>query len=85
MIVAMSRLMRLKVVAEGVETAEQLRWVREQGIEEFQGYLFSPPVPASSFLDLLQGAAPARDATDGIHGTGDSDLSAAASDAPQEP
>jgi diguanylate cyclase (GGDEF)-like protein len=53
MIVAMSRLMRLKVVAEGVETAEQLAWVKEQGIEEFQGYLFSPPVPADQFLELL--------------------------------
>jgi EAL domain-containing protein (putative c-di-GMP-specific phosphodiesterase class I) len=69
MIVAMSRLMRLKVVAEGVETTEQLDWVKDQGIEEFQGYLYSRPVPATQFLDLLpDSAGSARD--------GDGDCSA---------
>lgn len=53
LIVAMCRLMGLAVVAEGVETAEQLDWVRGQGIEWCQGYLISPPMPAADLLDWL--------------------------------
>ncbi len=40
--------------AEGVETVDQLRQVREQGCTEVQGYLFSQPRPASELADLLQ-------------------------------
>ncbi|MCX2865252.1 EAL domain-containing protein [Paucibacter sp. PLA-PC-4] len=54
MIVAMCRLMRLKVVAEGVETEEQLAWVRQHGIEFCQGYLFAKPLPADEFAALLR-------------------------------
>jgi EAL domain-containing protein (putative c-di-GMP-specific phosphodiesterase class I) len=39
--------------AEGVETADQLERVREQGCTEVQGYYFSPPRPAAELLDLL--------------------------------
>jgi diguanylate cyclase (GGDEF)-like protein len=53
MIVSMARLMRLSVVAEGVETAEQLAWVRAQGIDRWQGYLYSRPLPAADFQCLL--------------------------------
>lgn len=53
MIVSMSRLMKLSVVAEGVETAEQLAWVRARGIEQWQGYLYSPPLPVAGFDALL--------------------------------
>ncbi len=53
MIVSMSRLMRLTVVAEGVETAEQFNWVRAQGIELCQGYLFARPMPAAEFSAQL--------------------------------
>ncbi|WP_432572587.1 putative bifunctional diguanylate cyclase/phosphodiesterase [Kineococcus sp. SYSU DK005] len=35
----------LRVVAEGVEDAEQLRWLREQGCDTAQGYLFARPMP----------------------------------------
>ena len=41
--------------AEGVETLEQLRQVREQGCNEVQGYYFSPPCPASEIAGLLNG------------------------------
>ena len=44
----------LKVVAEGVETDAQLRMLRQHGCDAFQGYLFSPPVPAQEFLKLLE-------------------------------
>ncbi len=39
----------LKVVAEGIETSDQLRRLRRKGCEEGQGYLFSKPVPADAF------------------------------------
>ncbi len=55
LIVAMARLMHLRVVAEGVETQEQLAWVRAQGIEMCQGYLFGRAVPAEDFAALLAG------------------------------
>ena len=54
-IVALCRLMKLKVVAEGVETESQLAWVRDQRIEEYQGYFYSKPVPPDDFLPLLTG------------------------------
>ena len=41
--------------AEGVETAEQLRQIREQGCAEAQGYFFSPPLPAREARALLAG------------------------------
>jgi diguanylate cyclase (GGDEF)-like protein len=53
LIVAMCRLMKLRVVAEGVETPEQLAWVRAQAIEQSQGYLHSRPLPAAAFTALL--------------------------------
>jgi EAL domain-containing protein (putative c-di-GMP-specific phosphodiesterase class I) len=54
LIVAMCRLMKLKVVAEGVETPEQLAWVRAHDIELFQGYLFSKPLPVADMDALLE-------------------------------
>ncbi len=53
LIVAMCRLMKLGVVAEGVETPEQLAWVRMQRIERCQGYLFSRPLPAPALTARL--------------------------------
>ena len=52
-IVAMGRSMGLEVIAEGVERQEHLDYLREIGCHQAQGYLFSPPVPAESFADLL--------------------------------
>ena len=46
--------LKLKVIAEGVETAEQLTFLRSQGCDEMQGYLFSRPVPAEAFTELLE-------------------------------
>jgi diguanylate cyclase (GGDEF)-like protein len=60
MIVSMCRLMKLHVVAEGVETAEQLAWVRAHRIEQCQGFLFSKPVPAAAFAALLRTGLPKR-------------------------
>ena len=44
----------LQVVAEGVETEEQLAALRDEGCEVVQGYLFSPPVPAERATALLE-------------------------------
>ncbi|MFQ6575259.1 putative bifunctional diguanylate cyclase/phosphodiesterase [Pseudomonas sp. UM16] len=52
-IIAMAKSLELKVVAEGVETPEQLALLREQGCDEVQGYLISRPVDANTFRDLL--------------------------------
>jgi diguanylate cyclase (GGDEF)-like protein/PAS domain S-box-containing protein len=46
-IVAMAHALGFTVVAEGVETEEQLQALLELGVTQAQGYLFSPPVPAS--------------------------------------
>jgi EAL domain-containing protein (putative c-di-GMP-specific phosphodiesterase class I) len=53
-VVAMARGLGLEVVAEGVETEAQLAFLREQGCERVQGYLFSPPLPADAFEKLLR-------------------------------
>ncbi|MDP2433165.1 MAG: EAL domain-containing protein [Pseudomonadota bacterium] len=52
-IIAMARNLNLKVMAEGVETPEQLDFLRRQGCHAYQGYLFSRPVPADEFVQLL--------------------------------
>ncbi|MGA7799386.1 MAG: EAL domain-containing protein [Gammaproteobacteria bacterium] len=53
-ILAMAQRMRLTVVAEGVETVEQLAYLRAEGCAQMQGYLLSPPVAASVIVDLVQ-------------------------------
>ena len=52
-IIAMSKSLKIKVVAEGVETLEQLRFLGARGCDEIQGYYFSRPVPAADFARLL--------------------------------
>jgi diguanylate cyclase (GGDEF)-like protein/PAS domain S-box-containing protein len=53
-IIAMAHSLRLKVIAEGVETEEQLRFLRDLGCDEMQGYYFSKPLAEDEFLRLLQ-------------------------------
>jgi diguanylate cyclase (GGDEF)-like protein len=48
-ILALAKALKLKTVAEGVETTEQLTALREEGATLAQGYLFSKPVPAADF------------------------------------
>lgn len=49
----MARNMHRIVVAEGVETEDHMRFLRDHGCQELQGYLFCRPLPAASFENLL--------------------------------
>jgi diguanylate cyclase len=53
-IVSLAHSLRLKVVAEGVEAVEQLEFLKSLGCDEYQGYYFSPAVPAKDFAVLLE-------------------------------
>ena len=53
-VIAMARELNLKVVAEGVETAEQLGFLREHRCDQAQGFLISRPVPAAELEALLR-------------------------------
>ena len=51
-IIAMANNMKLKVLAEGVETEEQLAFLLQHDCDAYQGYFFSRPLPADEFLEL---------------------------------
>ncbi len=52
-IIAMGHNLGFKVLAEGVETLEQLKFLQKHGCDLYQGYLRSPPIPAEEFITLL--------------------------------
>ncbi|MBU0500857.1 MAG: EAL domain-containing protein [Gammaproteobacteria bacterium] len=52
-VIALGRSFGLRVVAEGVETAEQIEFLLKEGCEELQGFYFSRPVPALELMNLL--------------------------------
>lgn len=53
-VVSMARDLQHKVVAEGVEEAHQLDFLRGLGCDQIQGYLFSPPLPAGDFENMVR-------------------------------
>jgi diguanylate cyclase (GGDEF)-like protein/PAS domain S-box-containing protein len=53
-IIRMSHGLRLKVIAEGVETVEQLEFLRAEGCDQFQGYLVRPPLSAEEFALFIK-------------------------------
>ncbi|MBT8447509.1 MAG: bifunctional diguanylate cyclase/phosphodiesterase, partial [Gammaproteobacteria bacterium] len=53
-VILLGRALNLDVIAEGVDKQEQLVKLKELGCNELQGYLFSPPVPAEEFDELLR-------------------------------
>ena len=53
-IINMAATLGLKVVAEGVETKDQLRFMCAHGCSYIQGYLFSPPLPAEKMIGLFE-------------------------------
>jgi diguanylate cyclase (GGDEF)-like protein/PAS domain S-box-containing protein len=52
-IIALAHNLKLRVIAEGVETAAQLDYLRRNGCDEIQGYYFSPALPADEFRQML--------------------------------
>jgi diguanylate cyclase (GGDEF)-like protein/PAS domain S-box-containing protein len=57
-VIGMARGLKLRVIAEGVETAEEAAFLRAYRCEEAQGYFFSRPVPPKQFAILLKNGVP---------------------------
>lgn len=53
-IISIAHNLGIAAIAEGVETQRQLAFLRQNGCDTFQGYLFSKPLPAEQFADLLR-------------------------------
>lgn len=53
-IISLAHSLRLRVVAEGVETAEQLDFLRQLGCDQYQGFFYSPAVPPEDFATLIR-------------------------------
>ena len=53
-IISMAKTLNLKVLAEGVETQEQLEFLKNESCDYYQGYLFSKPLNAKEFIELIQ-------------------------------
>ena len=56
-IIALGHSLRLNVVAEGVEHHGQLDFLKRSGCDEYQGFLFSRPIPAGEFEALLRSSS----------------------------
>ena len=52
-VIGMARNLNLRVVAEGVETAEELEFLQTKECDEAQGYYFSRPIPPGQFAHIL--------------------------------
>ena len=64
-VIAMAQSLKLEVIAEGVETSDQLSFLTDNGCDQVQGYLFSRPCPAAQVdhlfdQDLLETEGAAR-------------------------
>jgi diguanylate cyclase (GGDEF)-like protein/PAS domain S-box-containing protein len=57
-VIGMARGLKLRVIAEGVETLEEVAFLRAYRCEEAQGYYFSRPLPAQQFAMLLRNGIP---------------------------
>jgi diguanylate cyclase (GGDEF)-like protein len=52
-VIDLAHRLRFSVVAEGVENADQFAWLGAARCDQYQGFLFSPPIPAGEFSDAL--------------------------------
>lgn len=57
-IISLAHSLRLKVIAEGVETQSQLDLLRRMNCDEYQGFIYSPAVPAARLKEILQRHVP---------------------------
>ncbi|MBQ6843222.1 MAG: EAL domain-containing protein [Agathobacter sp.] len=53
-VVGMAHELKLKIVAEGIETKEELRIMQEEGIDYIQGYYYSKPIPEKEFITFVK-------------------------------
>ena len=53
-VISLAHNLNMRVIAEGVETREQMRFLTERGCDEMQGYFFSPPLNSAAFTALLR-------------------------------
>ena len=60
-IISLAHSLHLKVIAEGVETPEQLALLTELGCDQYQGFYFSPALSAPKFLELIKETAGAEE------------------------
>jgi diguanylate cyclase (GGDEF)-like protein/PAS domain S-box-containing protein len=56
-VISLGHKLNLRVIAEGVETEQQCRFLRENDCDEMQGYLFSPPLPPDEVAAMLRAQA----------------------------
>jgi sensor c-di-GMP phosphodiesterase-like protein len=63
-LIELARNLRMDIIAEGVESFEQVVFLRDLGVRAAQGYVFSPPLPAKSFLQLIEAIDPMSPASD---------------------
>ena len=68
-IISMAHNLRLKVVAEGVETKEQLNFLAELNCDSIQGFLFCEPMPAKDIVQVFQSMKGLRSQTAGLVAT----------------
>ena len=60
-VVGLGRALEMEVLAEGVETADQLRMLQAEGCDELQGYLFSRPRPLRDVPGIIEKYSPLKD------------------------
>ena len=59
-IISIAKILKFKVIAEGVETEQQAQYLLEHDCGEAQGYLFGKPMTAADFTELLEAARRSR-------------------------